>query len=227
MEAPRIEREMVKPLLDTRFIKVFDLQYAPGKHYYDASRRREEDLVALKSGEEFRAMSADAATCFVIVEKSGDVPRLLLTYEYRYPTGQFLLSPPAGLMDPEDRLSENPVLITAEREIFEETGLKLKLKEREDSLLLDRLFTVSPLVFSTPGMTDECNGLVCAVAHLSDFSSLTQKGAEGTEVFNGFELLSKEEAMKVLTDGRDRYGNYYSAYTFMALLYFVSDLWKA
>ena len=69
MEAPRIEREMVKPLLDTRFIKVFDLQYAPGKHYYDASRRKEEDLVALKSGEEFRAMSADAATCFVIVEK--------------------------------------------------------------------------------------------------------------------------------------------------------------
>ena len=227
MEAPKIRQEMVKPLLETRFIKVFDLQYAPGKHYYDATRRSGDDLIALKSDEEFRSMSADAATCFVIVETPGDAPRLLLTYEYRYPTGQFLLSPPAGLMDPEDRKAEDPVLVTAEREIFEETGLRLQLDQRDDGLPPDRLFTVSPLVFSTPGMTDECNGLVCAVAHLSDLSSLTQKGAEGTECFDGFELLSREEAMKVLKDGRDKYGNYYSAYTWMALMYFVSDLWKA
>ena len=227
MKQPVITPDKVKTLLDTRFINVFDLQYEEGKHYYDASRHGLGDLTAIKSGEEFRAMSADAATCFVIVETPGDEPRLLLTYEYRYPTGQFLLSPPAGLMDPADRLEEEPVLVTARREIFEETGIRLQTDQRDDGLPQDRLFTVSPLVFSTPGMTDESNGLVCAVAHLSDFSSLTQKGAEGTECFDGFELLSREEAMKVLKDGRDKYGNYYSAYTWMALIYFVSDLWKA
>ena len=226
MNQPVITPDKVKTLLDTRFIKVFDLQYEEGKHYYDASRHGLEDLTAIKSGEEFRAMKADAATCFVIVQTPGDEPRLLLTYEYRYPTGQFLLSPPAGLMDPADRLEEEPVLVTARREIFEETGIRLRLEKRDDGLPLDRLFAVSPLVFSTPGMTDESNGLVAAIAHLSDLSSLSQSGAEGTEVFDGFELLTKEEARKVFDEGRDRHGNYYSAYTFMALLYFISDLWK-
>ena len=227
METPKIEREMVKPLLETRFIKVFDLQYEEGKHYYDATRRDAENLIAIKPGDEFRTMLPDAATCIVIVERPGDVPRLLLTYEYRYPTGQFLLSPPAGLMDPGDRDEKEPMLVTAKREVFEETGIRLQLQKRDDGLPLDRLFEVSPLVFSTPGMTDECNALVCAIAHLPDFSSLSQAGAEGTEKFDGFELLSKEEALKVLKDGRDKHGIFYSAFTFIALLYFVSDLWKA
>lgn len=36
----RIKKEQVVPLLETKFIKVYDLQYAPGKHYYDATRLR-------------------------------------------------------------------------------------------------------------------------------------------------------------------------------------------
>ena len=39
-----IKKENVELLLDTPFIKVFDLKYAPGKHYYDATRRRPEDI---------------------------------------------------------------------------------------------------------------------------------------------------------------------------------------
>lgn len=44
----------IKSLFESKFIKVFDLQYQEGRHYYNATRRDEEDLVAAKSTEEFK-----------------------------------------------------------------------------------------------------------------------------------------------------------------------------
>ena len=217
MKKPEITKEKVKSLFETRFIRLFDLQYEEGKHYFDATRRSLEDLVATKSDEEFRGMTPDAVNCFVILKVKGEEPRILMSYEYRYPTGQFLLSPPAGLIDPEDRDDENAVLTTTKREIFEETGIRVK-----DT---DRLFVVNPLAFSSPGMTDESNAMTCAVVELEDLSCLSQEGAEGSECFDGFTLLNKEEAKKIMREGRDEFGNFYSVYTWAALLYFVSDLW--
>ena len=37
----------IKSLFESKFIKVFDLQYREDRHYYNATRRDEEDLVAL------------------------------------------------------------------------------------------------------------------------------------------------------------------------------------
>ena len=51
MEKPNITKETTETLLETKFLKVFDLQYAPGKHYFDATRRSKENLVALQSEE--------------------------------------------------------------------------------------------------------------------------------------------------------------------------------
>ena len=96
---PIITADCVKTLLDTRFIKVFDLQYEEGKHYYDATRRAAGNLVAVKSDAEAAVMLPDAVSCFVIVILPGNDARLLLTQEYRYPAGRFLLSIPAGLID--------------------------------------------------------------------------------------------------------------------------------
>lgn len=36
----------IKSLFESKFIKVFDLQYGEGRHYYNATRRDENDLVA-------------------------------------------------------------------------------------------------------------------------------------------------------------------------------------
>jgi len=213
-----IKKEQVKPLFESKFIKVFDLQYEEGKHYFDATRRSADNLMAVKSDEEFKTALPDAVTCVVILNIKGEEPKLLLDYEYRYPAGQFLLSPPAGLLDPEDTACDEPLLATAKREIEEETGLVLKET--------DKLFTINPLLFSTPGMTDESNALVCAVIELNDTNTLSQEGAVGSECFNGFELISKEEATALLTKGRDKNGIFYSVFTWAALMYFVSDLWK-
>ena len=215
---PIIRKENVKTLFDSKFIHVFDLQYEEGKHYYDASRRPLDKLMAIKSDEEAKTALPDAVTCFVILKIKDEEPKLLLAREYRYPAGQFLTSPPAGLLDPEDENAEDPILATARREIHEETGIVISEK--------DSLYTISPLLFSTPGMSDESNALACAVVNLEDTSCLTQAGAEGQELFNGFVLLSKEEAKEMLNSGRDAEGNFYSMYTWASLMYFISDLWK-
>ncbi len=215
---PEIKKENVKPLFESKFIKVFDLQYEEGKHYFDATRRPLETLMAVKSDEEFKTALPDAVTCVVILNIRNEEPKLLLDYEYRYPTGQFLLSPPAGLLDPEDADSAAPLLATAKREIEEETGLVVTEN--------DKLFTINPLLFSTPGMTDESNALVCAIINLENTTALSQEGAVGSECFHGFEFITKEEATKLLANGRDKNGIFYSIFTWAALMYFVSDLWK-
>lgn len=215
---PIINNENVKPLFESKFINVFDLQYAKGKHYFDATRRSLEQLAATKSDQEFRIMLPDAVTCVVILNIEKEEPKLLLTKEYRYPTGQFLLSPPAGLLDVEDTQNDMPVLSAAKREIEEETGIHLSEK--------DSLTIINPLLFSSPGMTDESNALVCAVVQLKDISSLSQTGAVGSELFDGFQLLSVAGAREILKNGKDQEGIFYSVYTWAALMYFVSDLWR-
>lgn len=215
---PVINKDNVKPLFESKFIKVFDLQYEEGKHYYDATRRSLNRLTAIKSEEEFRRMLPDAVTCAVILRVKDEEPKLLLTEEFRYPTGQFLLSPPAGLLDAEDEASANPVLSAAKREIKEETGIEITEG--------DSLFIINPLLFSSPGMTDESNALVCAVVNLEDLSSLSQRGAVGSECFDGFLLLSADDARKILKAGKDKNGIFYSVYTWACLMYFVSDLWR-
>lgn len=218
METPVIRKEHAELLLDKRFLRLYDLQYAPGKHYFVASRRKTEELAAVKTEDEFKTLLPDAVSCFVILLKEGDEPRLLLTKEYRYALGRFVLSVPAGLVDPKDAAEREPLLTAAAREIYEETGLRAGEG--------DRLFTVSPCCFSTPGMTDESNGLVCAVCRVRDYGFLTDEHTEGTELFSGFELVSKETAKRYLASGRDGAGLFYSMYTWAGLMYFISGLWE-
>ena len=120
----------------------------------------------------------------------------------------------------EGKKIEQEISYTAsiEREIKEETGLTITEK--------DSLFIINSVLFSSPGLTDESNALACAVIQLDNVSELSQDGAVGSECFDGFELLSKQEAAEILKNGTDRYGIFYSVYTYCCLMYFVSDLWK-
>lgn len=217
-ENQQIRKEDIKVVFDSPYVKVADIQYAPGRHYYDATRRNMEELTAVKTDEEFRNMLPDAVSCIVILDTPGEEAKLLLSYEFRYPVGRYLLSVPAGLIDKEDEGEQDPVYTATVREIKEETGL--------DITEGDRVFAVNPLVFSTPGMTDESNALVCAVLRGAQLSSLSQEGAVGSEQFDGFALLTKADALKVFREGRDERGNFYPLYTWAALSYFLSDAWK-
>nr|WP_297769881.1 NUDIX hydrolase [uncultured Butyrivibrio sp.] len=219
MNIPKITSDQVQEILDKKFIRVFDLQYAEGAHYFDATRRAKEDIVAIKNEEEFKKMLPDAVSCVVIVLLPGKEPQLLLSYEYRYPTGRFLLSVPAGLLDPEDKDETNPIVTTAIREIHEETGIVVDTRR-------DTVEAINPFLFSSPGMTDESNALVKVVLHLDNLDQLDQTGAVGQEFFDGFCFVNKEKAAELLKNGVDDKGHFYSVYTWAALMYFVSDMWK-
>lgn len=218
MKAPEMKKENAELLLDKRFVRVWDLMYWEGKHYYNVTRRQKDDLTAFKSEKEFCSMLPDAVTCAVILCTPAAEPRLVLTWEYRYPTGQFLLSPPAGLIDPEDAAGEQPLVSAAKREIFEETGLQVTEQ--------DRVFPIVPLCFSSPGLTDESNAMMAAVLKRKELPRLSQLGAVGSECFDGFELVSPREAEEILDRGTDPAGHFYSVYTWCVLQYFVSGKWR-
>ena len=136
-----------------------------------------------------------------------------MSYEYRYPAGQYLLSPVAGLLDPEDRKSADPLVNAAIREIREETGLTVKEG--------DRIRVLNQCAFSSPGMTDESNAFLCAEITLDNLDELNQNGAEGSELFDGFELLDRERAEEIFRTGRDEHGNFYSLAAWMVLSIFL------
>lgn len=213
MDKPDMIMENVDTLYETKFLKLYDYRYLEGKHYYCSSRRKTEDLVAIKSDETFKTMLPDAVTIAVVLHLPNEKPKLLLSYEYRYPVGRFLLSPIAGLLDPEDSECDDPLRSGAVREIFEETGIKVSEN--------DKITIMNPCAFSTPGMTDESNAFLSADITLPDTSMLNQTGAVGTELFNGFELVSVDEAKKIYKSGKDKYGNTFSLATWAILGWFV------
>ena len=209
-----IDRNKIETLFENRFLKMYDLRYAEGKHYFEASRRGAEDLVVRKEGDAFRGMLPDAVTIAVVLHLPGNQTRLLMSYEYRYPVGQFLLSPMAGLLGPEDRNSPDPLVTAAVREIREETGLQVK-----DT---DKVYILNPCAFSTPGMTDESNAFLCAEITLDSLDGLSQDGAEGSELFDGFELLDRTRVQEIFRTGRDEHGNFYSLAAWAVLSAFLS-----
>lgn len=211
----RINKDHIEALYEARFLNMYDLQYAEGKHYFEVTRRGKENLVAKKSDAEFREMLPDAVTIAVVLHLPENKTRLLMSYEYRYPVGQFLLSPVAGLLDPDDRENDDPLVSAAIREIREETGLTVKES--------DKVYVLNPCAFSSPGMTDESNAFLCAEITLDHLDDLNQNGAEGSELFNGFELLDREQAREIFRTGRDKHGNFYSLAAWMVLSIFLSQ----
>ena len=197
MDKPNMIKENVDTLYETKFLKLYDYRYLEGKHYFCSSRRNTEDLVAIKSDENFKTMLPDAVTIAVVLHLPNETPKLLLSYEYRYPVGRFLLSPIAGLLDPEDSECDDPLRSGAVREIFEETGIKVSEN--------DKITILNPCAFSTPGMTDESNAFLSADITIPDTSMINQTGAVGSELFNGFELVSVDEAKEIYRSGKDKY----------------------
>ncbi|MGN1398869.1 MAG: hypothetical protein ACI4WG_02580 [Erysipelotrichaceae bacterium] len=97
--------------------------------------------------------------------------------------------------------------------MFEETGLRAT-----------EIKMISPLLFSSPGMSDESNAMV--VCYVDSDDGFTQENCEESECFQGHCLLDKNQAIELLGKRKDHKDNYLSVYTAFALLYFISDLWQ-
>lgn len=209
MKQPVLEN--IETMYDSRYIKVHRMDFDNGVRYMNASRKTSEELTAPGS-------VPDAVTCCLVLDVKGRGPLLYLTREFRYVTGKYLLSPPAGLIDRNDMEMSSPVLSAAAREIREETGVTVKET--------DRLYIAAPLLYSSPGMTDESNAIAVAVVTLDDLSSLNHDSAERTECFDGCILLDREQALELLQRGCDDDGVPFSVYTWVVLAYFTGELYK-
>lgn len=209
MKKPKLKK--TEKLFENTYVNVYDLIYEDGRHYYDASRRKQDDLLAVKE----QAGLPDAVSAFVILSCDDGKERLLLFHEYRYPAGRFVLSIPSGLIDEEDRKDADPAVHAILRELREETGLVLDEK--------DDVKVISPFVFCTPGLSDESTALIAVHAGPDGSHHLSQSGAEGTEIFDGFELVTAEEAREILKRGTDSFGEPYPLVTWAAMMYFLSE----
>ena len=215
----------METIYESEYMNLYDLQYREGGHYYCASRRNKDRMVALTPDEECGTMQPDAVSCFVVLNIKGQPKKLLLNWEYRYPVGQYMLSVPAGLIDKGDWNNPNALVddkfvclmdlaLMAMRKLKKEG----RLEDQEES---DEIKVVSPCVFSTPGMTDEGNALVYISINRDEMPKMNHDGAEGSEVFEGFRLVSKEDAEEYLCKGRDEHGMYYPLFTWAALMFFM------
>lgn len=217
-DMPSVPVPVAHRLLDTPYIKAYDLVYADGTHYYEASRRDYFCLRALKTDREQGRLIPDAVSCCLVLAPEGEEPRMVLFYEYRYPTGQYVLGIPSGLVDAQDCQRRNPLVAAMVREIYEETGIAFGMR--------DSIYIVNPLLFNSPGMTDESTALLCAVIRSADATSLSQAGASGTERFGKFELVTQEKARRVLQRGCDKFGRPYPMVTWAALTFFATGQWS-
>ena len=217
-ETPRILPDETIELAGTRFLRLYDLAYDDGSHYFEASRRVRDDLLAFRSDPELKTALPDAVSCCLVLEVPGEEPRMVLFHEYRYPAGQYLLSVPSGLIDARDCGEANPLVTAMTREISEECGLTLGEG--------DSIYVINPFLFNTPGMTDESTALLCAVARRDSVDCLSHAGAEGTERFAEFDLLTKVQVRQVLAAGRDAEGRFYPMVAWAAMTYFACDLWR-
>ena len=211
-------KPQVNELYGTRFVKLYELSYEEGYRYFEASRRDAADLLATKGEEELLHALPDAVSACLVVEVPGEEPRMVLNYEYRYPTGQYVLGIPSGLIDARDYGEADPLVVAMTREIAEETGVRLGPD--------DRIWVVNPLLFCSPGLTDESTALLCAVAQLNDLTALTHAGAEGSERFDSFELLTQAQVREVLARGLDPHGHPYPLVAWAAMAYFATGLWQ-
>lgn len=128
-----------------------------------------------------------AAKSVVIVALCGpdDNTKLLITKEFRVPIGDYEWGFPAGLINEGEPIEE-----AIRRELKEEAGLKL-----------DTIVELSPFVYNSAGMTDECSCIAFVEASGELDTSLNEDSEEITPY-----LMDQNEICKLICDDSCKFG---------------------
>lgn len=168
----------ITPLAETKYLSLYDAEYINKKgnlkHWMIASRKNKDDLNAqVFEGKEEKI---DAVVIAAIHNPTG---KLVLIRQFRVPVNDYLYELPAGLLD-----ENESVHAALERELMEETGLKL--------ISIDKTKRTMP-VYVSGGMTDESIALIYCTCE-GDPSTAHLEEDEDLEVI----LISQEEAKELV-----------------------------
>ena len=111
--------------------------------------------------------------------------KLVLTKEFRIPLKSYEIGFPAGLIDNGETPEE-----TARRELKEETGL-----------IIDKIESISPPIYSSAGITNESVYMVICTAK----GDINQDGNESSEDINTY-LKTRTEVAHLLQDSNNMFG---------------------
>ena len=166
----------VKALVKTKFLSMYEAKYenrvGNEKSWIIATRKSEEFLK-----EKFFENKKDVEDAVVIAALHKPSNKLVIVKQYRVPTNDFVYELTAGLIDEGESSS-----VAAERELKEETGLKL----------LDVISEKKKLYLS-PGMTDESVNLVFCTCE----GEISEEYLEDDESIEAM-MISREEAEKLI-----------------------------
>lgn len=167
-----------KKLTDKKWLNLFDVSYLDKSGHEKLWQVATRDSVPRCISGNFNQPDAVLMIPFHRAEQ-----KLVIIREYRVPLAGYQYEFPAGLIDKGESLEE-----ASRRELKEETGLDLT-----------HINKISPVLYSTAGMTDESLVLVyCECDGMP--SSAENQGTEDIEVY----LVSPDEAEQLLSDASQK-----------------------
>ena len=153
-----------------KHIHTYELQFADGRKYEVASRNDMDNFI---TGVECNAVD--------IIALSEDFNKICIIKEYRIPAGDYIYAFPAGLRDPGESIAR-----TAERELYEETGL----------FISKQIKTLSPS-YQSAGFSDEKLATVICTA-IGEVTNSNQTKDENIIPM----WINKQEAIELLSTGK-------------------------
>ena len=150
-----------------KYVHTYELKFADGRKYEVASRNNMDKF-----------MTNPECDAVDIIAFSEDFNKICIIKEYRIPVGDYIYAFPAGLRD-----SGESIARTAERELYEETGL----------FVSKQIKTLLPS-YQSAGFSDEKLATVICTA-IGEVTNLNQTKDEDIIPM----WINKEEAIKLLT----------------------------
>lgn len=164
----KIEIKGIEKITDRRFVNLFEMRYLD-------RQGNEKQWVYASRNDPAKAITGgfDLPDAVIIAAYHTEHRKLVIIKEFRLPIAGDLYGLPAGLIDPGEDIET-----CTRRELYEETGLELTQIRR-----------ISPVIYSSSGMTDESVVMVYADC-IGEPSNRNAGSTEDIETV----LVSREEA---------------------------------
>lgn len=187
----------VQKQTDNRFVNIYELDnvHKSGREgkYFFASRADSIDSLKMTT----RKNKPDGVIIYALAGEKKD--KIVLIRQYRYPIDDYIYEFPAGLVE-----ADEDYVRAAEREIYEETGMKFNRIEAPEGY--ERPF------FTTIGMTDEACATVFGYCE-GEPTSENQEDSEEIEVV----LADRDEVRRILKEEK------IAIMTAYMLMHFICD----